>query len=102
MTQTARRAKFRDSAVDVVIDVRSKIEFWFGHLPGAICIPVDAILEEVERRDDIGPSSRILLYCASGARSATAAQMLRRAGYRNVVDGGGHSAAARHFTPAED
>jgi hypothetical protein len=27
---------FRDAPVDLVIDVRSTLEYWLGHLPGAL------------------------------------------------------------------
>jgi phage shock protein E len=102
MTQQApARPRFRGSPVDVVIDVRSHIEFWLGHLPGAVCIPAGSIVAGVSKRADVASNSRILLYCASGARSAAAAQALQAAGYKRVVDGGGMSAASAHFTPAD-
>lgn len=85
--------------IDVVIDVRSRIEFWFGHLEGATCMPVSAVAARLEARSDIGKTTRILLYCASGARSAVAAAELRSLGYRNVTDGGAMSAAAARFQP---
>ena len=99
MTQAVGRAQFRGKPVDVVIDVRSKLEFWLGHLPGAVSIPVDGIVKGVRERE-IDPGSRILLYCASGSRSAAAERELRAVGYRHVVDAGGYSAAASDFTPA--
>ena len=102
MTQQApARPRFRGSPVDVVVDVRSHLEFWLGHLPGAVCIPAGSIVEGVAKRGDVARDSRILLYCASGARSAAAARELQAAGYRRVVDAGGMSAASAHFTPAE-
>lgn len=99
--QAPARPRFRGSPVDIVIDVRSRIEFWMGHLPGAVCIPVDSIVEGISKRDDVEPNSRILLYCASGNRSAVAARALQAVGYKRVVDAGGMSSAAAHFTPAE-
>ena len=83
---------FKGNAVEMVIDVRSRLEFFMGHLSGAVCIPVSVIAEQVRKRE-IGTETRILVYCASGARSADAAQQLRALGYRNVVDGGGYAAA---------
>lgn len=85
--------------IDVVIDVRSRIEFWFGHLEGATCMPVSVITRRLEARTDIGKATRILLYCASGARSAVAAEALRSLGYRSVTDGGAMAAAAARFQP---
>ena len=90
---------FRNRPVDAVIDVRSKLEFWMGHLPGATNVPVDRLPDGL---DTLGltPTSRILVYCASGGRSAQAASVLKAAGYRNVVDGGGMGAASQDFVAA--
>lgn len=90
---------FRGAPVDVVIDVRSKLEYWLGHLPGAVCIPVDRIPDGLGALDGLSLGSRILVYCASGARSSAAAARLKAAGYREVVDGGGIAAASGHFSP---
>jgi rhodanese-related sulfurtransferase len=96
---TSSAPHFRGAPVDLVVDVRSKIEFWMGHLPGAVCIPVDDLPEALTDRDEISSGSRILLYCATGARSATAAAQLRAAGFKHVVDGGGLSAAWSEYSP---
>ena len=81
----------------MVVDVRTKVEFWLGHLPGAVCIPGDQLPDALDRHPGISRSSRILVYCGSGARSATAASSLRSAGYANVVDAGGIAEAREHF-----
>ena len=81
---------------DLIVDVRSKIEFLFGHLPNAVCIPVNHLPDDLASRADVSRNSRILLYCASGARSAAAAAQLEAAGFTNVVDGGGMSSAKRY------
>lgn len=90
---------FRNRPVDAVIDVRSKLEFWLGHLPGATNVPVDRLPDGL---DGLGltPKSRILVYCASGMRSAQAASVLKAAGFANVVDGGGMGAASQDFVAA--
>jgi len=87
---------FRKKPIDLVVDVRSRIEFWMGHLAGATCIPVDRIAE-IEKLDNVNKDSRILVYCASGARSAAAAGTLKTLGYRRVIDGGGIDAARGGF-----
>ena len=89
--------KFRNKKVDVVIDVRSHLEFWMGHLPGAKCIPVGSIDQAMSEHPEITTESNILVYCASGARSASAASTLRGMGYRRVVDAGGYADARQHF-----
>ena len=90
-------AKFRNKTVDVVIDVRSHLEYWLGHLPGARCIPVGSIEHAIAEHPEITRDSNILVYCASGARSASAASTLRGMGYRRVVDGGGYADARQQF-----
>lgn len=67
----------------LLLDVRSVDEFVAQHIPGARNIPVN---ELPARMSELGSSARpIVVYCRSGARSALAAQLLRRAGY-DVTD----------------
>jgi len=70
-----------------VIDVRTAEEFSDGHYPNAVNIPVDAMRS---RLGDFGPKDKpVIVYCASGARSAMAAQVLRSQGYSDVTNAGG-------------
>jgi phage shock protein E len=70
-----------------IIDVRTTDEFADGSYPGAVNIPL-AIL--AARLDELGPKDKpIVLYCASGARSAQAARILKQAGYADVMNAGG-------------
>ena len=80
--------RYRNVPVDVVIDVRSRLEFWLGHLPGAVCIPVTSIADAIGTRQGVTRDSRIMVYCASGNRSAQAAAVLRQLGYKRVTDAG--------------
>ena len=98
-TKANPKPRFRGEPVDAVIDVRSKLEFWLGHLDGATCIPVDVVADELPKRSEITKRATILVYCASGGRSAAAAAQLRSAGYTNVIDGGGMSQAATKYAP---
>lgn len=91
--------KFRGHPVDLVVDVRSKVEYWLGHLDGATCIPLNDIVVRIGGRADVNPDTRIMLYCASGARSAAAAGELRAKGYRNVTDAGAIAAALVEYEP---
>ena len=72
----------------VVVDVRRQDEFDEGHIPGAICIPNESIIdtqpEELPDLDQI-----ILVYCRSGRRSKEASQKLFDMGYTNVFEFGG-------------
>jgi phage shock protein E len=70
-----------------IVDVRSPDEFADGHYPGAVNIPVDAIQRRVGELG--GKNEPHVLYCASGARSAFAAKVLKAAGFTDVVNAGG-------------
>lgn len=97
-TSPTVRPTWRGERLDAVIDVRSRLEFWLGHLEGATCISVDVIGEELTARPDLGRDASILVYCASGVRSAAAAAELKRRGYTNVIDGGGMASAAIKYS----
>ena len=68
-----------------IIDVRSYQEYLGGHVAGSILIP----LQEIPHRlDEIRQFSQpIILCCASGNRSAEAAQFLQNNGIQ-CSDGG--------------
>ena len=74
------------SARVVVLDVREPRETESGTLPGARLIP----LSQLAHRLAEVPTGQILVYCASGLRSRTAAAWLRRAGHQEVwnLEGG--------------
>jgi phage shock protein E len=75
-----------------VVDVRSPGEFQGGAYPGAVNIPV----QELERRLGELPRDRpIIVYCASGMRSASAERLLRARGFAEVYNGGGLSQMPR-------
>jgi sulfur-carrier protein adenylyltransferase/sulfurtransferase len=73
----------------VFLDVREQGEWDLGHVPGAVHVPRGSLESRIEQ---VIPdrSSRIVAYCASGNRSAFAAQTLTDLGYRqveNLIDG---------------
>ncbi len=70
-----------------IIDVRSPEEFEDEHFPNAVNIPVNMINA---RLGELGEKTApLVLYCASGSRSAYAARMLSMAGFKKVVNAGG-------------
>jgi rhodanese-related sulfurtransferase len=97
--ETKRSPTFRGHPVDLVVDVRSKVEYWLGHLDGATCIPLPDIVTRIAARPDVNPDTRILVYCASGGRSANAATELRAMGYRKVTDAGAIASAIQEYEP---
>lgn len=73
----------------LVIDVRTGEEYAYGAVPGAINISLDALEYEIESLND--KDRKIILYCATGARSAYGVQLLQAYGFTNVENGGGLS-----------
>lgn len=70
-----------------VVDVRTDEEYEEEHYPNAICIPVNEIMQ---RSGEIGQKDKpIVVYCASGARSAYAARILKSLGFAKVINAGG-------------
>jgi len=82
--------KVQDANSPIVVDVRTPEEFEDGAYPDSINIPLDELMH---RYKELGNNAarEIVVYCASGARSAYAQQMLMNLGYANVKNGGGLS-----------
>jgi phage shock protein E len=76
--------KIRNGAL--IVDVRTVDEFMDGAYPNAVNIPVQ---ELAARLDEIPKTAAVVLYCASGGRSAMAARFLKQNGYGDVVNAGG-------------
>jgi NADPH-dependent 2,4-dienoyl-CoA reductase/sulfur reductase-like enzyme/rhodanese-related sulfurtransferase len=74
----------------LVIDVRTQEEFAYGAFPGAINIPLDELEHQAHKLSN-AKERPIILYCASGARSAYAVQILKAHGFTNLENGGGLS-----------
>ena len=87
---TAEQAtEIMDSQEDyIILDVRTQEEFDETHIPGAILIPYDEILEKAEGVLT-DKEQLILVYCRSGRRSKLAAEDLVELGYTNIKEFGG-------------
>ena len=85
-----------DAGEAVLVDLREAAELEAsGTIPGAVHVPRGMLEFHADpaspyHLDALDPERRTILYCASGGRSALAADTLQRMGYRNVahVDGG--------------
>ncbi len=67
----------------VLLDVRESNEWNMAHIPGAIFIPLAEVEEKVEAL--VPRESKVIVYCASGNRSAFAADSMRQMGYADVA-----------------
>lgn len=73
------------SETHTILDVRSKEEFEQGHVEGAINIPVEEIVNEIERLSQM--PHPIVLCCESGRRSRQAHIYLSQHGIVNTFNG---------------
>lgn len=69
----------------ILIDVRTPNEFKKGYIQGARLINIfdDAFETQINALDK---SKTIYVYCAAGGRSAEAAEMLIKKGFKHVID----------------
>jgi len=67
----------------VFLDVRDQTEVNLGKIPGAVHISRGTMETNVEAR--VPRESKVVLYCASGNRSALAAVTLQQMGYGDVA-----------------
>ena len=79
--------KIRQGAT--VIDVRTPAEYKSGHYKGATNIPLQELPNRLAEAGD--KKKAIVVYCASGMRSAKAAEILAAAGFADVTNAGGLS-----------
>jgi phage shock protein E len=74
----------------VLLDVRTREEYARGHLDGSKNIPVQELAQRIA---EVGaPSTSVVVHCHAGMRSKAAAQLLRNAGFQDVLDIGTMSA----------
>lgn len=89
--------RLRDGRPVCLLDVREAVEQQISNLPGARNIPLmnlPAILSKLDR------GAEIVVYCRTGVRSAQAADLLLKAGFKHVKNlRGGINAWARDVDP---
>ncbi len=75
--------EMHDKESFLLLDVRENDEWFSGHLPGALHVPLADLKTNIEA---IAPdkSTLLILYCRSGVRSASGVQALQQSGYTNV------------------
>lgn len=81
VTATALADELRGAAAPIVIDVREPWEFAVAHVAGSRLVPLG---ELGGRLGELPTASPLVTVCHKGVRSATAAALLRRAGFVRV------------------
>jgi rhodanese-related sulfurtransferase len=91
--------KLASTTVKQVVDVRTQDEYSSGHLVGAVLIDYykKDFKASVSKLDKNKP---VFVYCASGGRSGSAAEVLEELGFKQIYDlKGGMNAWSRAGKP---
>ena len=80
------RAMVADGAK--LIDVRTPTEYAQGHIEGAVNVPLQSLQSGIGKLD-LGKDDTVVVYCRSGARSASAKRELEGMGFTSVHNLGG-------------
>ena len=75
--------------MELLIDVRTPIEYEDGHVDNAINIPLTEILAKIDEVTE-NKETVIRLYCLTGKRSALVRKVLYSIGYKNIINEGGY------------
>jgi rhodanese-related sulfurtransferase len=76
------RARRAQGDAFTLLDVREPNEWALGHIEGAVHIPRGMMESAIEQR--VPRDQEVVIYCASGNRSALAADVLQQMGYEKV------------------
>ncbi len=88
LTQKEAKEQLDSNEDIIVIDVRDDYEFANGHIKDAINIPMDNIIDEIEKKVP-DKKQKIFVNCLTGGRSKASCSLLSSQGYENVFDIGG-------------
>ncbi|WP_457621467.1 rhodanese-like domain-containing protein [Persephonella sp.] len=81
-----------------ILDVRTPQEYKEGHIPDSNLIPLDSLPNQI---DKIPRDKKIIVYCRSGMRSASASRFLSSLGYDVYNIAGGINAWKKERLPVE-
>lgn len=77
------RSAIEQGESPTIIDVRTRAEYDFFHIPGAVNVPYPASLAELAMAAP-DPSRPVVVICMSGHRSPPVAHQMQQGGYTDV------------------
>lgn len=97
------RTRLAENPKAILVDVREDREWQAGHAHQAQHLGRGILERDIEARFP-DPSTELILYCGGGYRSALAAEVAQRMGYRQVfsLDGGYKAMAAAGWPMTQD
>ena len=94
ITAEALLTRIESGAAPLILDVRSRLEFVRGHVPGARQIPFWRVSRQIDELS-IPRDSELVVYCGHGPRAVIAGRALRRRGFTRITYLEGHFARWR-------
>jgi rhodanese-related sulfurtransferase len=89
ITAEALLTRIESGAAPLILDVRSRLEFVRGHVPGARHIPFWRVSRQIDELS-IPRDSELVVYCGHGPRAVIAGRALRRRGFTRITYLEGH------------
>ena len=86
ISQSEAKKMMKEEKDYIILDVRTKEEYYDNHIEDAINIPLDEIETSTLLKDK---DQIIFVYCRSGNRSKQASEILANLGYSNIYEIGG-------------
>ena len=78
--------KQKNNLNSIILDVRTKEEFYDGHIPNALLMDIRNPQEFMKAIDSLNNKNVYFVYCRSGARSAQSCQLIKEAGIKNCFN----------------
>ena len=89
ITAEALLTRIESGAAPPILDVRSRLEFAKGHVPGARHIPFWRVSRQIDELS-IPRDAELVVYCGHGPRAVIAERALRRRGFTRITYLEGH------------
>lgn len=86
ISQNKAKKMMKEEKDYILLDVRTRDEYYANHIDDAINIPLDELKNTTKLKDK---AQIIFVYCQSGNRSKQASIILSNLGYTNIYDIGG-------------
>jgi rhodanese-related sulfurtransferase len=89
ITAEALLTRIESGVAPLILDVRSRLEFARGHVPGARHIPFWPLSRQIDELS-IPRDAELVVYCGHGPRAVIAGRALRRRGFTRITYLEGH------------
>lgn len=84
ITCTDANKYIKNKKIKHIIDVRTQVEWDYGHYKKSIHIPIQNISKNILNRKISNKNDGILVYCNTGQRARNGAEKIISYGYKNV------------------